>query len=252
MNQDCGKRSYYAVVPANVRYDKNLSSGAKLLYGEITALTNEKGYCWATNNYFAGLYDVSKVTISTWIKQLIENGYITSEIKYKKNSKEILKRYLKIVEYPIKEYLSTPIKENFKENITLENNTINNYNVLFEKLWKLYPNKKGKSKVNNSYKKILSSVGEEELIRAINRYKAELDIDSWRQAQNGYTFFTSGYLDYLDNNFMPKDNQFTVNNTARENSKSTNRFSQFPQRFYSKEDFAKMEEMLLNKYLHSD
>lgn len=119
------KKNYYAVIPANVRYDKKLPPNAKLLYGEITALSNEKGYCWATNEYFAQLYGVSRVTVSHWISYLIKSGYLYSEIIYKEGSKEIVNRYLKIVQYPIKENFNTPIKENFKDNNTLINNTIN-------------------------------------------------------------------------------------------------------------------------------
>lgn len=120
------QKSYYAIIPANVRYDKDLIDGAKLLYGEITALCNEKGYCWANNSYFAELYGVSKVTISKWINQLVDNGYIQSDIIYKEGTKEILNRYLRIVYDPIKENFNTPIKEKFKDNNTLFNNTVNN------------------------------------------------------------------------------------------------------------------------------
>ena len=134
------KKSYYAIIPATVRYDKRLKDKAKLLYGEITALSNEKGYCWATNKYFADLYNVSTTTISLLIKNLIDIGYIKSEIIYKENSKEILKRklkindeilekdntYLKKLKEGIKENLNTPIKENLKDNNTFINNTFNN------------------------------------------------------------------------------------------------------------------------------
>jgi hypothetical protein len=136
------KKSYYAIIPANVRYNNNICANAKLLYGEITALCNEKGYCWASNNYFSKLYNVSKVSISKWINQLKNENFINIKIEYKKNNKQILNRYITILNTPIKEKLNTPIKEKlntpikeklntpikekFKENNTLINNTINN------------------------------------------------------------------------------------------------------------------------------
>ena len=72
-------KSYYAIIPANVRYDKDLSANAKLLYGEITALCNEKGYCFASNAYFAKLYNVEDRTVRRWISCLVKKGYIKSE-----------------------------------------------------------------------------------------------------------------------------------------------------------------------------
>ena len=96
MQQKTFNKNYYAIIPANVRYDKNLTPNAKLLYGEITALCNEKGYCWANNSYFSELYGVSKKTISNWISSLDERGFIKSEMIYKENSKEIKERRLYI------------------------------------------------------------------------------------------------------------------------------------------------------------
>lgn len=122
---------YYANIPANVRYDKELSANAKLLYGELTALSNKEGYCWAGNQYFASLYGVTKVTVSTWIGQLKEGGYIDVQMQYKEGSKQILNRYIRISGEGIKENLNTsqrkpyyPIKENLKDNNTI-NNTSN-------------------------------------------------------------------------------------------------------------------------------
>lgn len=126
------QKSYYAIIPANVRYDERLTPNAKLLYGEITALCNEKGYCWANNEYFSSLYNVSKVSISKWINSLIEFGYINSEMNYLEGSKQILDRYLRIVNDPIKEKFNTPIKEKLMDNNTLFNNTDNNSNMSFD------------------------------------------------------------------------------------------------------------------------
>ena len=68
--------NFYAIIPATVCYDKKLKPNAKLLYGEITALCNQEGFCWADNNYFSALYEVNHKTISRWISQLENSGYL--------------------------------------------------------------------------------------------------------------------------------------------------------------------------------
>lgn len=62
--------NYYAIIPASIRYNEELKYPERLLYGEITALTSKKGYCFATNRYFANLYNVTIETISRWISHL--------------------------------------------------------------------------------------------------------------------------------------------------------------------------------------
>lgn len=120
------KKSYYAIIPADVRYDKTLPPNAKLLYGEITALCNERGYCWATNKYFADLYGVSTTSVSKWISALIDRGYIKSRIVYKDGTKEIDSRYITIIQGGIEEKLNTPIEEKLKDNTTSFSNTTRN------------------------------------------------------------------------------------------------------------------------------
>ena len=80
----------------------------------------------------------------------------------------------------------------------------NSANELFERLWHIYPNKKGKGQVSESDKLSIFEIGEEEMIRAINRYKDGLKVETWRKPQNGSTFFHSGYIDYLDSNYEPE------------------------------------------------
>lgn len=73
------KPNYYAVLPARVRYSKEISSRAKLLYAEISALANSKGFCYAQNKYFSDLYDVDAKTISRIIAELKDKGFISIE-----------------------------------------------------------------------------------------------------------------------------------------------------------------------------
>ena len=79
----------------------------------------------------------------------------------------------------------------------------------FEKIWKLYPKKRGKGQVSDSKKKVLFNIGIEEITRAIERYTAEHTDNKY--LQNGSTFFNSGYVDFLDENYsdLPSEKKKT-------------------------------------------
>lgn len=86
------KPSYYAIIPADVRYDEELTSSAKLFYGEITALCQSQGVCWASNEYFSNLYKTNERTVQRWLKELESRGHIAIEYSYKKGTKFVEKR----------------------------------------------------------------------------------------------------------------------------------------------------------------
>lgn len=152
--------SYYSITPAPVRYDKRLTANQKLLYGEITALANKDGYCYATNKYFARLYECTEQTISASISNLQKCGYIYISIEenYKRKIyivplKENLKGVSKKFEGGIKKTLKG-VSKKFEDNNTSTNNTLNNKNeyknntnVLFDQQELVEP-EKPKSKIS--------------------------------------------------------------------------------------------------------
>ena len=123
------KPNYYAVIPADVRYNKNLSPNSKLLYAEITALCNMNGKCTATTDYFCKLYEVSRISIQKWLKILEKNNYIKRVNIYKQGSKEILTRVITLVNKPHKEKLT----DNNNININNTNLTDSNKKAFFKK-----------------------------------------------------------------------------------------------------------------------
>lgn len=75
-NQEARQPSFWAVLPAPIRYDPELPAAAKLLYAEISALTEAKGYCFAGNDYFTGLFGMAERTLQRHLKALEARGYI--------------------------------------------------------------------------------------------------------------------------------------------------------------------------------
>lgn len=91
------KPSYYAVVPADVRYDVDIPPNAKLLYGEISALADADGICTAGNDYFGHLYGLTDRTIRSLLQSLEKSGYISTEILRDEETGQVSGRAITIV-----------------------------------------------------------------------------------------------------------------------------------------------------------
>lgn len=146
MNAD--NPGYYAVIPANVRYDKRLKPNAKLLFGEITCLTNKKGFCWAENSYFAELFQVSTETISRWISQLSNYGYLSVQISKTEGNKRVISLYgletEKVIE---KDQKNEPLPIDEKVNTYCQNNQ----DLLTKKSRPIDKKVKSYIRINNKY-----------------------------------------------------------------------------------------------------
>ena len=161
---------YWAVLPAAVRYDQELSSSAKLLYAEISALTGETGYCFARNAYFENLYGLSERTVSRLIKDLAERGYL--RIEDGSGGKETRKLYAgvnplaappdKNVGTPRQKCLPSPDKNVGENNRTnkKENNPPKAPQgaawepELFERFWLAYPRHEDKAGARREWDKL--------------------------------------------------------------------------------------------------
>jgi hypothetical protein len=109
------KENYYVVIPVRLLQDRSISSTAKLVYGQIVALSNKYGFCWAGNRYFAELFKVSEETIRVSIEILVKKGYLRTEID-KTNIKHPRKIFLCVGQPPQEnlEKALQPLQENLE------------------------------------------------------------------------------------------------------------------------------------------
>lgn len=138
--EDDIRANYFAIIPAYIRYNKELKFGERLMYGEITALSNKEGYCYAKNKYFADLYEVSQSTISRWISHLAEINSIDVQI-IRNERKEIIERriyikdtpYMQNCIYPYTQNNQYPIRKKSKDNNINNNMLVSLYNYIIKK-----------------------------------------------------------------------------------------------------------------------
>ena len=141
--QETYNRAFKGVwIPKDIWLAQDLGWTEKLVLVEIDSLDGEQG-CWASNDYLASFFGLSKGRISKIISGLKEKGYITVEMQYKAGTREVERRIIKTTrgvwsktaippsqKQPegIVENVDTPIVENSQDNNTVINNTFNNTN----------------------------------------------------------------------------------------------------------------------------
>ena len=137
-------------------------------------------------------------------KRMVKDGEI-SDLRAKAGSKGGRKSQ-GFAQAKVKAKPKAKVKAKVKANSVNGNVIVNikDIDAFFEQVWKIYPNKKGKGQISDSKKAALHRIGVEEITRAIERYIQELKKEDWRKPQYGSTFFNSGYIDYLDENYQPE------------------------------------------------
>lgn len=181
----------------------------------ISSLCAEKGYCWATNEYFAKLFNASEVTISRKIKKLENKKYIT--IEYEKRGCEVKKRTIRLTKLIIDGYQScySTINKNDKENnINNKNTNINNYIYSPETTKKIidYLNKKLDSNYRYNNKKttelikarINQGFTEEDFYKVIDKKFNEWNDTEMATYLRPSTLFGTKFEDYLNQKEVKK------------------------------------------------
>ena len=77
------KRSvgFYAIIPTFILEEKTLTANEKLLYGEISALANKGGFCYAKNDHLKKSLNCGIITIKRALKTLTDLNLIEIEIE---------------------------------------------------------------------------------------------------------------------------------------------------------------------------
>ena len=125
MLEDNRRPSYWAVLPATVRYDPQLKPNAKLLYAEITALQEASGYCWASNKYLGDLFTLKPDTVGKLISELETAGYVEVSIIRDAETKEVLQRRVRTLSAaPLPDKNPVPLPDKYPDRIIQDNNDI--------------------------------------------------------------------------------------------------------------------------------
>lgn len=170
------KPSFYSILTADVRYDERIGDFAKLLYSDLTARCNRKGYCWPTNEQLAEDHRKNARTIVRTLRELESAGYIATEVIRDQKNMVVERRIWldanaragleflrkppdKNVTAPPDKNVMTPPDKNVKyikeNNININNPlTPTGESELFDEFWAAYPKHVAKKPARRAWDKL--------------------------------------------------------------------------------------------------
>ena len=162
------KPSFYSILTADVRYDERIGDFAKLLYSDLTARCNRKGYCWPTNEQLAEDHRKNARTIVRTLRELESAGYIATEVIRDQKNMVVERRIwldanaragLEFLRKPPDKNVTTPPDKNVKyikeNNININNPlTPTGESELFDEFWAAYPKHVAKKPARRAWDKL--------------------------------------------------------------------------------------------------
>lgn len=184
--------TFYAVIPAFVRY-ADISANAKLMYGEITALCEKEGFCWASNGYFGKLYDANERTIRRWITELVKAGFVTVDLA----ANQYGERRIFLADARTKVAGQICPDRNARHNNTrIENDTRTDIPPTpkgepdgFKEFWEAYPNKVKKPKAMAIWRRLKAN--HSDVMAGLRRWKAS---EQWTKDKGKYVPHPTSWL----------------------------------------------------------
>lgn len=173
--------SFYAVIPAPVRY-ADISPSAKLLYGELSCLTKQEGFCWCSNGYLAKLYNSGVRSVVRWIAELEAAGFIEVEPALNQHGQ---RRIFVADAAPNLARQKWHAKNGAQKKTREENNTRDIKPPVsptegFDAWWEKYGRKGSRRQAEDQWKRLKLTPIAEQVMAGTDRYLAS------RRVRNGY------------------------------------------------------------------
>lgn len=202
--------NYWAVLTAPILECARISDGAKLFYAQISRYTNSRGYCWASNRALSEELGIGERTVSRYVAELEEAGFIQTELVGVSDRKRRRERHIRLaVPHPfdLAKNGDFNLAKNGEANLAKNGETlyVDKYKQdntphtpqgggadYFERFWALYPKKRNKQAAIRAWKRLAP---DEALCYTMSRaLKLQMQSDEWQREDGRFIPYPASWI----------------------------------------------------------